>query len=204
MTSSLFEQDILNILEDEAQFVDRMARAYQILTIRHGADLSVAAVRLEEAHGYWQEDVRRTLSRGIADSDGLDHFKHAAFISFWLRRTNPIVELYIPDGWLESRGEVERLRRENFALFANEICSLGVGFSICLMYESNVFMKSQESSVVSINGRMSRLDYIRRVRFPQSLVREFSKIIKHKNMSPYAMYMMYKSLFATIYVTDVL
>ncbi len=186
-TGNLHDENALN-LHNRQHFVDAVNYAYNEVAEQYFCRCDMSERRLIEAYDYWQEDANRTLGLGIdKKSKTLDHFKHAAFICFWLRRTNPINEL-------RGQSPVPNDRRKSAQLFfqyGNEICALFIGLQLCLFYESGRW--DEESSNVSPIGGLT--DRLKLVSLPPDLLGDFAMILKHKNMSPHAIYLMYKSLF---------
>jgi hypothetical protein len=176
-------------LHNRIFFVDAMNHNYNIIAERYHCACLMSERRLIEAYDYWQEDAKRTLQNGIGEgTKSLDHFKHASFIAFWLRRTNPVNDI---KGW-SPVPLVERDDVSNFYQFGNEICALMVGFQLCVFYQLGPLTGN---SVVAMR---SRLQNILSMRLPPELLHDFATILKHKSMSPYAIYLLYRSLFQTL------
>jgi hypothetical protein len=179
-------------LHDRVQFIEAAHYNYNEIAALYHCKCDMSARRLGEAYDYWQEDIARTLKNGIeSPSETLDHFKHASFIAFWLRRMIPVNDLW-------NLGPVpvdRRAANENFMRFGNEICALFIGFQLCLFYE-DARIEAIIASDNSLCNRRFGKELVKTV-FPPHLMTEFSMILKHKNMSPYAIYLLYKSLFNT-------
>jgi hypothetical protein len=193
----ILSKDILYSLEDKNFFIECIAYNYRIISNKFDCDIKISKTRLGEAHSYWREDVARTLRDGIDKGTvELDHFKHASFIAFWLRRTIPINEIDKTSAWFLPISVLKKERRDTFFRFSNEACALFIGYHICLQYESQMFMQQQDANVVkSIQKNITRVEYIRSFEFPNELFRDFVTILKHKSLSPYALYLMYKAMF---------
>jgi hypothetical protein len=178
-------------LHERVEFIEAADFNYNEIASKYHFRCIMSARRLGEAFDYWQEDAARTLASGIeGPTQGLDHFKHASFIAFWLRRMIPVNDL-------QNLGPVpvdQRIAYENFLRFGNEVCALFIGFQLCLFYE-DARIEALNSADKDAIGRIG--NKIEDTRFPPDLMTEFSMILKHKNMSPYAIYLLYKSLFNT-------
>lgn len=191
---SLLQSKIIERLVDVEFFIPCIANNYKILAVRWGCQIQLSRRRLREAHSFWQEDVRRTLRESMPDgTTHLDHFKNASFIAFWLRRMLPINETQRRPFDPRKGGPGHDFGQ--FFQYGNEISALLIGFQICLFYEASR-MTEQSSGAVPINP--DREKYLRGLKFPPSLLNDFAMVLKHKNISPHSLYLMYKSLFTAL------
>ncbi len=190
---SLMRPNLIEFLKDRESFRGAIAYNYNLLASRVGCQVRISKSRLGDVHDYWLEDEVRTLKDGMpGDTTQLDHFKQAAFISFWLRRMQPINEINVVAGWDADPGVDKFRRRKRFLRYGQEYCALIVGFQICLNYEAEKVFPDEGSTSPFYT---SRLDFLRSTKFPENLISDFVMVLKHKNMSPYGMYLLYKSLF---------
>lgn len=139
--------------------------------------------RVLEAHGAWTKDLERVGANENKLQDGLDHFKRAGHLAFWLRRMSPIVEFVdettnIADGAEYDLMKHEHEFRDLMAGHANEYMAFDIGFQYCKFYELSVGSKIAEGIELSE-------DYIRTT----------CHFMKYKQVSPHALFMIYKSLF---------
>jgi hypothetical protein len=190
---TIFQKNIIQKLEDRRWFNECMAFNYSILAAKWGCAASMSARRLGEAYDFWREDHTRTLTEGIATSVDLDHFKHASFIAFWLRRMLPINETRVVSKYKSVPDDPTANDNQKFFLrYGSELCALLIGFEICLFYEFGTPKKG------AIELRPNRLATLKLYHLPSTTIADFVMILKHKNMSPHALYLLYKSLFTTI------
>ena len=190
---SLYQEDIIHRLKDRDWFIDCIGHNFYWLANQWSCHVVLSERRLGEAYDFWQDDCARTLRSGIdGGSVELDHFKHASFIAFWLRRMIPINETYRdPDPEAHSSKE-----EQNFFLrYGNEICALLIGFQICLYYEM-ASISEESGDVVAPMADWEEM--LRKTRFPPHIIRDFAMVLKHKNMSPHSLYLMFRSLFASL------
>ena len=146
-----------------------------------------------EAYDFWNQDQARTLEKGIEDgAEGLDHFKHAWFISFWLRRLTPINVTHRDVKAAHTNAE----KQDFFLRYGKEICALLIGYEICLYYEMAAI--ADESTGQTIVPMTEWEAVLKKTNFTQPLLRDFAMVLKHKNMSPHSLYLLFKSLFANI------
>lgn len=154
----------------------------------------LSMARLVEAHGAWRNDLERVSGNERNLSFGLDHFKQAGHLAFWLRRMGPVVEVVDltanisdPSGYPVTEEE-EALRGLLFA-YCNEYVSFEVGFHICLFYE---------------RARVDGGDTALEVPIDEDYYRTICHFMKYKSVSPHAMFMIYKSLFVKPSISGVL
>lgn len=191
----LLQPDIINKLQDRSFFIKAVVSNYALAAQQVGLAPLCSERRTSEAYFYWQSDIKRTLSEGIeATTVELDHFKHAAFIPFWLRRVIPINEIRVelPQG--EDKSSLRYQRRIRYYKFGNELSSFLIGYKICANYEAGRIYAA-DSKVKPI---ITRLDYLKSLHLRDEFLDDFLMLIKHKSMSPYSVYMMYRSLFSKI------
>ena len=201
----LFATSTLTELQDRTNFIEIISSFYTTYCKMWDCAVDVSYRRIGEAYDYWRADVDRTLSKGIAgETTTLDHFKHAAFIAFWLRRMVPINDIW----WTEEGGAVQARTSSSmdalpegtvvvgpsneqkfFAKFGSELLALMTGFYICLIYEINAAGDEAESDE-------ERENRIVAVAPPNRFLFEYPKLLKHKNISSHGMYMMFHSLFS--------
>lgn len=141
--------------------------------------------RVIEAHGAWQNDLRRVGGHEPNLGGGLDHFKQSGHLTFWLRRMSPIVEAHdLTSSLGDAPGlpltSAEKDLREILFGYCNEFVAFELGYQICLFYERAREMgKNQNLTLVPDD--------------------EYYKImchfLKYKTVSPHAMFLIYKSLF---------
>lgn len=201
---SLFRENIIHFLAEYPFFEECMLFNFDRIGVRYGAIVTISKRRLKETFSYWKEDIRRLLRDGMPpDTATLDSFKHASVIAFWLRRTIPINSI-MPD--LEAGATVPSLhqRQREFYQYGNEICALVIGHQICLNYHAAKWVRGElrggnykrlyandNKSEISLENRDR---FLKSITFPSELIKDFSRVLKHKTVSPYSLYMMYKAL----------
>jgi hypothetical protein len=139
--------------------------------------------RISDAHQFWLEDLRRIESAdGL--SNGLDHFKQCGLLAYWLRRTSPLTDLQDYSspvdgdaGHLDSEHEDFR---DLLVLSASEYFAFDWPFQMCLFHE-----KTRENK----NERADR------VQLSREYIRTMCHFLKRKQVSPHAMFLIYRSLF---------
>lgn len=145
-----------------------------------------AVQRVVEAHGAWQADVARVGQHEPRLSDGLDHFKQCGFLAFWLRRMSPMVDAVdltenVGDAAGYALSAEEKEFREILFGYGNEYLAFDFGFQICRFYE------------ISKDGGSKRAEELV---LPPDYYQSLCHFMKYKNISPHAMYTIYRSLLA--------
>jgi hypothetical protein len=140
----------------------------------------LSSQRLQEAYGAWLNDLDRVEGREQKLVNGMDHFKQAGHLAFWLRRFSPIV------GQSSSNGDVLDKKQQDWRdllfSYANEFTAFMMGYNIVLFYEkfrADTYDNHRPASVSLTN------DYLQMA----------CHFMKYKSTSPHAMAMIYKSLF---------
>lgn len=184
----LHNPDVLELLKEQETFVNTIANEYVDVCQPWGFVPLISDWRLRDAHNFWQEDTERMLRENMPEgTTDLDHFKHAAFIAFWLRRLVPINELHRGD--LQDKQPAPEEVQE-FMRYVNELCALHVGFQICLGVElaKKLELQREMKDVIHATAELA---------MPSQLVRDTVVYLKHKNVSPHALYLQFRSLFTT-------
>ncbi len=190
---SLIGSQVIPQLRDRDFFRGSITYNFNFLAARFGCQTLMSKSRLGDVHDFWLVDVARTLKDGMPERTiDLDHFKHAAFIAFWLRRMQPINETKVIAGWDIDPSPERYKRRKRFLRYGAEYCALIIGYQICLNYELKKIFP-QYDDISPTHG--TRLEYLGRTQFPDALISDFVMVLKHKNMSPYGLYLLYKALF---------
>ncbi len=195
----LFRPKILDLLENRDWFIECMTCNFYFIGKRYGCIPIISRRRMGEAYDYWQEDVNRTLALGIQKTTELDHFKHASFIAFWLRRTLPINEIRLALTIIEREKNIKSDKQKKFLRYGSEICALHIGFMLCLFFEECSVIANEIEGGRTVYGIISdRTTYLKKCQLKQPIVDDYTMIMKHKNMSPHGIYLLYKSLFTNL------
>ena len=175
-----FRGSVPNSLSDKDApkqwFASCLAYQYDDIAKRHHCEVRLSPTRLEEARLLWLRDT------GRIDIDGdtiPDHFKQAGFLAYWLRRR------MVVSWWQRSLVDEPTEEQDRFLLGANEICAFFVGFRICLYFE----FKEE------INSRDHIGHLLQELALESSLKFDIATLLKHKNVSPHSLYLIYRTLF---------
>lgn len=132
---------------------------------------------MADVHHFWTEDIRRLKEFSLAGKDP-DHFKQAAHLAYWLRRIGPVMDYVVANyGPLNER---EKRSRDFLRQFNTEYIAFDVGYQICEFYETAAL----PSGVVP-----------RKFGIDDEYLASICCFLKEKNVSPHALYLIYKSLF---------
>ena len=135
----------------------------------------VSPSRVSQAHLRWKDDLKRNNDMNMPDGTEADHFKRAAFITYWLRRTQPILgwkPWHVPCGTpAETKG------RNILFQYGSEATAFLLGFYLAYAFE--------QKSIPA--NRKFLLDH--------GYLLDVCYVMKVKNVSPHALYLLFKSLF---------
>ncbi|CAK0755644.1 conserved hypothetical protein [Azospirillaceae bacterium] len=140
--------------------------------------------RISDAHLFWTEDLVR-VERAEPDlENGLDHFKQCGHLAYWLRRMSPVIEFSDASGAYSEGAsplDKERLKfRELLYKYGMEYLAFDWAFQICRFHEKTRPDKSLRADAIQISP-----DYAQTI----------CHFLKRKNVSPHALFLIYKSLF---------
>lgn len=164
--------------EDAAKrwFATCMAFQYEDIAARHDCWIRISPTRLEEARLFWNRDVSRIDIEGDTTPE---HFKQAGFLVYWLRRRMVI-------GFQGRReGGEPTDEQDKFLLRANEIGAFLIGFRLCLYFE----MKALIDGADHIGHVLQKQNLENGLKF------DIGTLLKHKNVSPHSIYLIYRTLF---------
>lgn len=172
------ENTFTDIEENQDRFVQVFKEFAE--TAMWGARLlpKLSKPRLIESHGAWRNDLSRVGNHEPHLVEGLDHFKRAGHLAFWLRRFAPVVEAIDPlDSPQDTHAPLTATEvefRKLLLAYCNEYLAFDFAFQFVKYYES-------------AHGN----DLI----LPPDYYFTMCHFLKYKNVSPHAMHLIYKSLF---------
>lgn len=154
------------------------------LAEQYKCTVTTSPMRMLDVFDAWRRDAKGWLDEMNRHQGtvGLDHFKHAGILAFWLRRRLVVERVTFvenPSPPFEA-GYVSPLQ-EHFAEFSNELLSFFLGFHFCLRYEFTP--TGWDLSATNLDD---------------NYVATIATLLKRKNVSPHAMYLIYKSLFTEL------
>ena len=190
-------------LRDREAFAYCLNNFYGLVAAQWKCTVAMSERRLGDAHDFWISDVKRTegFEMDPHEEPGsrktkIDHFKHASIIVFWLRRLVPINETWpdLPDGSVFEASSYTVTGDQDFFLqYGNEYCALMAGFFLIQNYEMQAAEERAAKNGIKFTDD-DRREYVARLRLPERFKYEYPKLLKHKNISHHAIYMMYRSL----------
>ena len=161
-------------------FNTAIAIHFAIAARKHGFQIRLSATRTEESRIYWQRDMSGVRIDGDTTPD---HFKHAGFLCFWLRRRIVLEQAFEIEDQTVSKGS-----REFFAVYGNELCAFLAGYWLCLGFEFSLEM-AKTGDIVELLGNLE---------VPSVYLQDVCKLLRNKEVSPHALYLIYKSLFTEL------
>lgn len=150
---------------------------------QYGCSITTSPRRMLDAFDAWRRDAKAWLGEmnEHQGTTGLDHFKYAGILAFWLRRRLVIERIQYLDPAISEGAREPSATQERFVEFGDEICSFFLGFHFCFRYEYDE--RRWDLPTAHLND-----DYV-------AIMATF---LKRKNVSPHAMYLIYKSLFVDL------
>lgn len=172
------------MLKSDENFVRIYSKYVYYVLNKARLEPRLSVPRLIEARGAWKNDLDRVGTHEPKLLDGLDHFKHAAHLAFWLRRIAPLVEAVdvtqnISDAQGYPLSEAENSFRAILHPYAAEYLAFDFGYQIVKFYENGHCPISKKPNKVDVDNYYYNICHF----------------MKYKNVSPHAMYLIYSSLY---------
>lgn len=188
----LERSDILSVLASSRQNFKETIVAHYHLTYGDFDLLPVYSVsRLYEAYEAWKKDLER-VSRMELRGHELDHFKQSGHLCYWLRRKSPIIEVNRDPA--KSGAPISALANALLLQYANEFTAFDAGFRISRFFECK---RDDVYVMVKMLGRIpQRPTQISDLTLSLDFYQTICQFLKEKNVSPHALFLIYKSLFA--------
>lgn len=142
-----------------------------------GCEPEPIRINLLEAQEFWVDDIDNVaIEEDEKTQERLepDHFKHAGWLCHWLRKKRPIGRLIIHD-----ESKLQKYFEESY----NEVCAFIIGLKIALFYEC-CERKMDDDAIVRVT----------QIGFLTEILPDIALYLNHKNVSPHAIYMIYKSI----------
>lgn len=178
----------LEAIEDEATFCRFFIEFSQHVLGQARLYPKLSELRVIEAHGAWCSDLKRVNDHEPQLGEGLDHFKRCGHLAFWVRRMGPVVEAIdltksVADAEGYHLSADETAFRDLLFGYCNEYVAFDLGFQLCRYYEMAKKGGSQRASSIVL---------------PEDYLRTACHFLKYKNVSPHALFLIYKSLFLSM------
>jgi hypothetical protein len=194
-------------------FHDSLINEFLDIAAGYFCTVEVSKNILLDVWDFWKSDIlrnseqgfRQTARTGEAVQMSADHLKRAALLTFWIRRMRPIIRNNAPIETAPGLTTDEvRIWQERFMGFDNEICALATGLALASIYEK-ASARSEKVTVLRATAapkRHANFLYLAKelnMRFGDwESVRDYLMVMKYKSMSPYALYLIYKTVFKGI------
>ncbi len=190
---SLFQKGIFEFLKNgRPPSISREEFFYNAIAgeaCRIGQDFScsleINARRLFEAQDYWAWDMQ---SMSATDRIGGPspvvpcEFKHAAFLTYWLRR-----RVFVERVRKHPRSECGQEKAAFYSDYATELTAFLIGIRLC------AYHVAKRAVHATVPGDIVHLPRLRQhIRF--DIAREYAILLRHKNVSPHALYLAFRSL----------
>ena len=193
---SLARPDIIEKLKDRDWFLNCVRENYLTASKKHSFIADVHQFRAYEAHDLWIEDLERLLEHGIEDSSDLDIYKHAGFLTYWLRRRLVINTVEIdnsdsPNPKISIKEHIDNLpsNMKEYLQYHNEMSAFEFGMQICFNYRINNLQENGASKeeIEEFINRVSKNSAV--------IISDIVVFMKQKSVSPHTLYLVFKTLF---------
>ena len=190
---SLYQKGIFELLKNgRPPDISREAFFYNAIVgeaCRIGRDFSCSLEinlrRLLEAQDYWAWDMS-----SMASTDRIEgtspvvpcEFKHAAFLTYWLRR-----RVFVERVRKHSQLVCEQEKAEFYSNYATELMAFLIGIRLC------AYHVAKKEATAADKGKVVQLPALQR-RIDFEIAREHAILLRHKNVSPHALYLTFRSL----------
>jgi hypothetical protein len=164
------------LIDAEQWFATAIAEQYQDIANRHGCRIELSTARLEEARSLWSHDTGRI---DIKTETPPDHFKRAGFLVYWLRRRAVLNFVH------RRESGVDVSEQDRFLFGSNEVAAFLIGFRLCLFFEMKHF--------IDIGDHIGH--DVEKYHFDSELKFDIATLLRHKNVSPHSLYLIFRSLF---------
>ncbi|MEO9894795.1 MAG: hypothetical protein ABJD13_02490 [Paracoccaceae bacterium] len=160
-------------------FLGVVSRHMRFLVEGLGIEVELCPKRLKSAHTLWQEDLKHSSDMDM-DGRHLDHFKHAGYLAFWLRRASPIIRIDFDKSKIENLPKSERYYLDFLVQFGNEHLAFTLGHEICMFFQCYRVDMPVDPKAFG---------------FDSAFAHDMNSTMKRKNMSPHALNLIYRALF---------
>lgn len=193
MTYEILTPDVLEKLKDCEWFKRAISLEYRDIAKSYGCVVVMSSERLLQAHDIFLDDLDNGIKRHLPDgTTSLNQFKMSAYLTFWLRRMNPIRDIKpnmsLGDRltWVNSGSRLSK-DAEEFMLLGNEIAALHIGMRLSLYFS---IIGQNRNGVGQIHQeRLAEMNLI-----DGETIVEFAKILKYKNISSHGLNMVFQMM----------
>lgn len=144
-----------------------------------GVRVELCPLRLKSAHNLWLKDLKRVSENDMGNGN-LDHFKHAGYLAFWIRRASPLIRIDFEEEAFEKLSEGDQYYVDFLTQFGNEHLAFTLGYEICLFFECYKISAPKDPKAFG---------------FDSPFAHDINSTLKRKNMSPHALNLIYRALF---------
>ena len=190
---SLFQKGIFELLKNgrppaisrEKFFYNAIAGEACRIAQDFSCSLEINARRLFEAQDYWAWDMRSMAVTARIEGPSPAApcaFKHAAFLTYWLRR-----RIFVERVRRHPQSGCGREKTDFYSDHATELTAFLIGIRLC------AYHVARKEAKAAGRGEVVRLPLLaQRIRF--DIAREYAILLRHKNVSPHALYLAFRSL----------
>jgi hypothetical protein len=155
-------------------FREAIFRTFSDVAAKRQCTIQLSKRRIREARELWLNEIQNMK---IAGGGEPDHFKQAGFLAYWLRRRVVISVVHEDTAFVGNPAQLQFFQRPS------EICAFLLGFRICLYFAAGR------------KATAEREEYLSSIELDNAFISEASVLLFEKQLSPHAMYLIYRSMF---------
>lgn len=193
MNFDILRPDVVDQLSDYEWFRTAITLAYRDVAKTYGCVPIMSGEKLLQTYDIFWDDVENGRKRHLAEGTvTLNQHKVSAYLTFWLRRMNPLIETRIVQtlsdrqSWEQGTDRFEK-KVEDFLLCGNEIAAFNIGMKIS---QYLTVIEKPAGNVAPIR-EMDSLDI---AQIDDETILEFAKILKYKNISAHSLIMVFQMM----------
>lgn len=198
---SIYRREALRDIQNIDGFMNVFVTNAKLYADKYYCDIKTSTKRMRHAYaGYLLEQDHLHSNRLDKDSVGLDHFKHAALLCYWLTKEKPIFEVvpktlrrYLSEEVVSKKNI--RLLWNEFENFADEIVAFLFGFNLCNSYQIQKVAK-EATGVKKLNLALGQQYNLQRhYELDSILLHDTVRILHSDNLNVYSLYLYYRAIF---------
>lgn len=193
MNFDILRPDVVDQLIDYEWFRTAVTLAYRDVAKSYGCIPIMSGEKLLQTYDIFWDDVENGKRRHLPEgTTTLNQYKVSAYLTFWLRRMNPLKETRVLQtlgdrhSWEQGTDRLEK-KIEDFLLFGNEIAAFNIGMKIS---QYLTVIEKPAGNVTTIRA-MDSQDI---AQIDDETVLEFAKILKYKNISAHSLIMAFQMM----------
>lgn len=206
---SLYRESAIEEMESIDNFKNMLTLGSQHFSDRYYCRSILSNRKMTLIHDSYLEDIEKILE---FDSDGdsveLDHFKYAATLCFCITKHKPISSIHhVPikrydEKETHPKREIKNLWNQ-FDNFGDEIVAFMFGFNICNSHHLQYLAATNPNFLNYVSSGVDHVELARTFEPNAVLLHDILKILKDDQLSIYAIYLIYRSMFESASIAPI-